>query len=96
LIFESLAARYADALASLEKMLNRKLTAIPMLGGANRNKLLVELTEQRTGLPVEIGETESTTIGNFAVQLAASDTDTLAARPEEIREWARRLCKSSY
>jgi rhamnulokinase len=95
LIFESLAARYAEALASLEKMLNRKFMAIHMLGGANRNKLLVKLTEQRTGLPVEIGETESTTIGNFAVQLAASETETLPVRPEAIREWARRLCRSS-
>jgi len=92
LIFESLAARYAQALASLETMLGRKLTSIHMLGGANRNKLLVQLTEQRTGLPVEIGETESTTIGNFAVQLAASDADGQPIRPESIHEWARRLC----
>jgi len=45
-IFESLSIRYAAALASLEKMLGRKLTAIHMLGGANRNKLLVRLTEE--------------------------------------------------
>jgi rhamnulokinase len=92
LIFESLASRYAEALASLEKMLDRKLTAIHMLGGANRNKLLVQLTEQRTGLPVEIGETESTTIGNFAVQLAASDTEG-PVKPDGIREWAKQLCQ---
>jgi rhamnulokinase len=93
LIFESLAARYAQALASLERMLDRKLTAIHMLGGANRNQLLVKLTEQRTGLPVEIGETESTTIGNLAVQLAASDADGQPIRPEGIHEWARLLCR---
>jgi rhamnulokinase len=93
LIFESLAARYAQALASLERMLGRKLTAIHMLGGANRNQLLVKLTEQRTGLPVEIGETESTTIGNLAVQLAASDADGQPIRPEGIHEWARLLCR---
>jgi len=93
LIFESLAAHYAQALASLETMLGRKLTSIHMLGGANRNKLLVRLTEQRTGLPVEIGETESTTIGNFAVQLAASDADGQPIRPESIHEWAHRLCQ---
>lgn len=56
-IFESLAARYASALASLERMLGRKLERIHMLGGANRNKLLVELTARHTGLPVEVGET---------------------------------------
>jgi rhamnulokinase len=93
LIFESLASRYAQALASLEKMLDRKLTAVHMLGGANRNKLLVRLTEERTGLPVEIGETESSTIGNFAVQLAASDANGQPIGPESIRNRARNLCQ---
>jgi rhamnulokinase len=95
LIFESLAARYAHALASLETMLDRKLTAIHMLGGANRNRLLVRLTEERTGLPVEIGETESTTIGNFAVQLAASDASNQPTRAEAIRDRAKQLCRKS-
>ena len=92
-IFESLSVRYAAALASLENMLGRKLTAIHMLGGANRNKLLVELTEQRTGLPIEIGETESTTIGSFAVQMAASEAGGQPIRPESVRQWARQLCQ---
>jgi rhamnulokinase len=91
-IFESLSIRYAAALASLEKMLGRKLTAIHMLGGANRNKLLVRLTEERTGLPVEIGETESTTIGSLAVQLASSESGGEPIRPEAVRAWARELC----
>jgi len=92
-IFESLSSRYAAALASLEKMLGRRLTGIHMLGGANRNKLLVQLTEQRSGLPVEIGETESTTIGSFAVQLASSDAAGQPIKPEAVREWARQLCQ---
>jgi sugar (pentulose or hexulose) kinase len=60
-----------------------------MLGGANRNKLLVRLTKERTGLPVEIGETESTTIGSLAVQLAASEADGQPIKPEAVRQWAR-------
>jgi sugar (pentulose or hexulose) kinase len=60
-----------------------------MLGGANRNKLLVRLTNERTGLPVEIGETESTTIGSLAVQLAASEADGQPIKPEAVRQWAR-------
>jgi rhamnulokinase len=91
-IFESLSMRYAAALASLEKMLGRKLTGIHMLGGANRNKLLVQLTEQRTGLPVEIGETESTTIGNLAVQLAGSEANGQPVSAEAVRKWAKCLC----
>ena len=96
LIFESLAARYASALASLEQMQGRKLAYIHMLGGANRNRLLVRLTEERTGLPVEIGETESSTLGNFAVQLAASDCGGQPVTAAQVREWAARLCRNSY
>jgi sugar (pentulose or hexulose) kinase len=93
-IFESLAARYASALASLETMLGRKLERIHMLGGANRNKLLVQLTEERTGLPVEIGQTESSTIGSLAVQLAASEADGKPLKAEDVRRWAERLCQA--
>ena len=92
-IFESLALRYASATANLEKMLGRKLERIHMIGGATRNKLLVGLTEQRTGLPVEIGETESSTIGNLAAQLAASEAGGERVTPEAVREWAKRLCQ---
>ena len=92
LIFESLAARYASAIANLEETLGRRLQRITMIGGATRNKLLIELTGQRTGLPVEIGECESATVGNFAIQLAASDAGGSAITPEAIREQAKRLC----
>jgi rhamnulokinase len=93
LIFESLALRYAAALANLEKMLGRKFDRVHMIGGAARNKLLVGLTEQRTGLRVEIGEGESATVGNFAVQLAASEAKGNSVTPVSIRAWARRLCE---
>ena len=91
-IFESLAIRYASALANLEKMSGRRLTGIHMMGGATRNKLLVGLTEQRTGLPVEIGQTEGSTVGSLAVQLAASDALGGRITTEAVRGWAKRLC----
>lgn len=93
-IFESLAARYAKALTDLETMLGRKLKRIHMLGGANRNKLLVKLTEERTGLPVEIGQTESSTIGSLAVQLAADEGNGDGADAAAVRRWAKRLCEA--
>ncbi len=92
LIFESLACRYASAIANLEEMLGRKLDRIHVLGGGSRNKLLTELTAQRTGLPVESGEPESSTIGNFAVQLAASESDGRPLKVERLRRWAAVLC----
>jgi rhamnulokinase len=88
-IFESLASRYSTALASLEHMLGRKLERIHILGGGSRNKLLTELTAQYTGLVVETGEPESSTIGNLAVQLAAGRGPL---HPEAVRQWAAVLC----
>jgi rhamnulokinase len=93
-IFESLALRYASATANLEKMLGRKLERIHMIGGATRNKLLIELTERETGIKVEIGETEGSTVGNLAAQLAASEAGGKRITPAAIREWAKRLCES--
>jgi rhamnulokinase len=93
-IFESLAIRYASATANLEKMLGRRLERIHMIGGATRNKLLIALTERETGLKVEIGETESSTIGSLAAQLAASEAGGKRVTREAVREWAKVLCKS--
>lgn len=92
-IFESLAARYASALADLEHMLGRRLTRIHIIGGASRNRLLADLTSKRTGLPVDCGNPESSTIGNFAVQLAASEEPAAAITRESVRRWADRLCR---
>ena len=92
LIFESLAARYATALDHLEQMLGRKLARIHILGGGSRNQLLTRLTGERTGLPVETGHPEGSTIGNFAVQLAAHDANGKPLDPVALRNWARVLC----
>ncbi len=92
-IFESLADRYASAIASLERMLGRKLERIHILGGASRNKLLTQLTEQRTGLPVETGQPESSTIGNFAIQLATAESKSQPITPQSVRGWAALLCR---
>jgi rhamnulokinase len=91
-ILESLAIRYASATANLEKMLGRKLERVHMIGGATRNKLLIALTERQTGLKVEIGETESSTIGSLAIQLAANEAGGEKVTPEAIRKWAKVLC----
>jgi rhamnulokinase len=90
-IFESLAARYAIALENLEKLLGRHLERIHILGGASRNKLLTELTAARTQRTVEIGHPESSTIGNFAVQLAVANSGGGRIEPEAIRKWSIRL-----
>ena len=90
-IFESLAARYVTAIQSLEKLLGERLLRIHILGGGARNQLLTRLTAERTGLPVETGHTEGSTIGNFAVQLAAAESPDARVHAEDICRWARIL-----
>jgi rhamnulokinase len=92
-IFESLASRYTSALRSLEHMLGHKLERIHILGGGSLNKLLTRLTAEHTGLPVETGNVESSTVGNFAVQLASSEAEGGQLHPEAIRRWAQQLCE---
>jgi rhamnulokinase len=92
LIFASLAARYATTIANLAQLTGRNFRQITILGGGSRNKLLSQLTEQATGLPVYAGEAEGSTLGNFAVQLAA--LEAVPGQPpvaSAIRDWANRL-----
>ncbi|HET6208705.1 MAG TPA: FGGY-family carbohydrate kinase [Terracidiphilus sp.] len=90
-IFESLASRYASALRSLEHMLGTSIDRIHILGGGSLNTLLTRLTSEKTGLPVESGNVESSTVGNFAVQCAASESGGDRLSRESIRRWAQHL-----
>jgi rhamnulokinase len=88
LIFESLASRYKSAIQSLESMLGRPIRRIHILGGGSQNQLLTRLTAQHTGLPVETGNVESSTIGNFAVQLAVAESSQGRLTLDALRRWA--------
>jgi rhamnulokinase len=92
-IFESLAHRYSTALHSLEHMVGHRISRIHILGGGSLNQLLTRLTAERTGLPVETGNVESSTVGNFAVQMAASEAHGRPLQQEAVRSWARELCE---
>jgi len=93
LIFESLAARYARVLADITKITGKKLKTLYIVGGGSQNKLLNRLTEQATGLEVRCGAVESSTVGNFAIQLAVLDGDTTSAgvKPAAVAKWAGML-----
>jgi rhamnulokinase len=94
-IFESLASRYADVLRSLENILGDRITRIHILGGGSQNQLLTTLTERYTGLHVETGNVESSTVGSFAVQLATSESPDEPLSPEAVRLRANRLSSAS-
>ena len=94
LIFHSLAARYAEVLRDAERLTGRKFRRVVMMGGGSLNQFLTRLTAQATGLEVISGPAESSTLGNFAVQLATLDGEPNSRK--RIAHWSRVLSGDSY
>jgi rhamnulokinase len=91
LIFHSLAARYAKVLDRVGFHSGKNLKRLFVVGGASQNDFLNRLTQEATGLEVFRGAAESSTVGNFAVQLAVLERsrDTLTgAYAEQVSRWA--------
>lgn len=88
LILHSLAARYAQVLRAIADITGKQLRRLYIVGGGSRNEVLNRLTAQATGLEVVRGAVESSTLGNFAVQLAALEGCADAA---SVAEWAAAL-----
>jgi rhamnulokinase len=93
-IFHSMAARYAEVLAHISAITRKKLKRLFIVGGGSQNTLLNRLTAQRTGLEVILGSPESTTIGNFSIQMAAleqSQSSLVGVSASSVASWAERL-----
>jgi rhamnulokinase len=67
-ILESLAERYKQVLASIEKLTDRKIRVIHIVGGGSQNRLLNQLAADITGRVVIAGPVEATAIGNVLIQ----------------------------
>ncbi|MGC2635703.1 MAG: FGGY-family carbohydrate kinase [Acidobacteriaceae bacterium] len=91
LIFHSLGHRYGAILRALDRLTGRATEQICVVGGGSRNGYLNALTERATGLPVKACAVESSTLGNFAVQCAALESDGSGVKPNQLREAAREL-----
>jgi len=90
-LFHSLAARYAEVLASVAAITGKKLRKLYIMGGGSQNELLNNLTAKATGLTVLRAGTECSTVGNFAVQLATLE-HTPGPRPACV--WAAKLAQT--
>ena len=96
LILHSLAARYGEIVRSLEQITGKNFQRIYIVGGGSRNALLNKLTSESTGLEVRCGAVESSTIGNFAVQLAALEQPRLdGVDAAAVASWAAQLAAAS-
>jgi rhamnulokinase len=92
LILHSLAAKYGEVVSNLARITGKKFKRIYIVGGGSRNTLLNRLTANATGLEVRCGAVESSTLGNFAVQLAAQENASVDAAA--VAHWAEQLASA--
>ncbi len=99
LILHSLAKRYAEMLGQIESHTGRQLRRLFVVGGGSQNALLNRLTAEATGLSVLRGAAESSTLGNFAVQLATIEgarSEETGASAERVAAWAGLLHSAAH
>jgi rhamnulokinase len=86
-IFDSLALTYRLVKEQLEILSLSKLTAIRIIGGGSRNRLLNQLCADACQLPVSAGPVEASALGNLCVQMIAmGELDNLQAARSLVRE----------
>ena len=77
---DSLADAYAATLEELQQVLGRRFDRLHLLGGGGQNQLLNQLTADACGVPVVVGPTEATAIGNGLTQaIGLNDLPDLSA-----------------
>jgi rhamnulokinase len=71
-ILDSLAARYASVLETVETLTGRPVPGVHIVGGGCLNTYLNQATADSSGRPVVAGPVEATAVGNLIVQAIAS------------------------
>ncbi len=98
LLLHSLAARYAEVIDRIRAHTGKNLRRIVIVGGGAQNATLRRLTAERTGLEVITGPSESSTVGNLAVQcavLAGASPTGSAEFAQEVASWARKIAAAT-
>ena len=70
-VYESLALKYRWIFERLEKIRERRLETLQIIGGGSQNRLLNQFVANALNRPVTSGPTEATTIGNMLIQMLA-------------------------
>lgn len=71
-IMDSLATGYARAITDAERLAERTVEVVHVVGGGSQNRLLCQLTADTTGKKVVAGPVEATAVGNVLVQARAA------------------------
>ena len=67
-VYNSLAESYSKYINSLSKIINKDINKLCIVGGGTRDKLICELTKEKTNLNVSVGPIECTATGNILAQ----------------------------
>ena len=85
-VLESLAIRYRQVLAELQRLSGVSIEVLHVVGGGSKNTLLNQLIANATGIQVIAGPSEATALGNVMVQCkTAGGVGSLAEIREVIR-----------
>lgn len=86
-VIQSLAFKYKQAVACLNRSLKSPVRRLNIIGGGSQNDLLNQLTADYLEIPVYAGPVEATAIGNILTQaMAKGDIENL----QELREIVRK------
>ncbi len=83
-IFDSLAMKYGQVFSLMETLTGRSLEGLFVQGGGSRNDLMNQLTADALGLPVVVGASEATAIGNVMAQMIADGSAGDLANAREL------------
>jgi rhamnulokinase len=96
-VVDSLAVSYRVTAEDIAAVTGTTPTAVCVTGGGARNGLLAQATADATGLPVQCGPVEATSLGNAAAQLVAlgdlggvADVRAVVARTADLLTWSPR------
>ncbi len=84
-IYHSLAKSYKDAVCEIEKLANKKIDNIFIVGGGSKDTYLNDLTAQYTGKRVVTGLSEATATGNLLSQIMYDKKISLASAREIVK-----------
>ncbi|MCG3196173.1 MAG: rhamnulokinase [Candidatus Omnitrophica bacterium] len=70
-VFESLALKYRAVLESIETLTGSAVEVLHLVGGGGKNRFLNQLVADILGIPLLVGPTEATAIGNILAQAMA-------------------------
>lgn len=79
LIYDSLAAKYAEVFGKLKEIAPFSIDVLHIIGGGCQNELLDQMTADACGAKVVAGPSEGTALGNVMVQAGLSRKDLLSS-----------------